>query len=245
MHRFIAASVTAVLIFGLATVSSADAKVQTKKGKTVKEKAAAKHVVLAPPILRVTVPQPDVVQQAIDEEIIRNDIATPVTLPTGEVLDVTGLVVPIRFPDGHAATISTVPGHIWTNELGNSDSMIRMETARTLLTDRETLPATTYRRFMDDTASGTIAGQFFMRSNRRTRPVYSRVYLDTGAPVDMASGRMYMLTSGSFNHAPGRINVGTEQRMTTPYDRDFLSPAGRKRLPNFITDRPGRFIQNF
>jgi hypothetical protein len=242
MHRFIAASLAVIMMFSQSISAGADAKVQAKKRISVKAKA--KHVVLAPPILRVTIPQADLVQQALDEEIIRENISTPITLPTGEVLDVTGLVVPIKFPDGHSATITTTPGHFWTNEIGNQDSIIRMERANTLLNDRVQLPALTLRRFIDDTAPGTIAGQMFVKSNRRNRPVFGRVYLDSGASHDFGGGRMYVITSGSFNHAPGRVRMESQQRMTTPYDRDFLSPAGRKRLPNFITDRPGRLIQN-
>jgi hypothetical protein len=204
----------------------------------------AKHSVQAPPIIRVTVPQPDVEQELMEQDLINDDISTPVTLPTGEIQDVVGLVIPIRTPDGHAATITTVPGQFWTNELGNPDSVIQMERARTLLTDHEQLPAATLRRFMDDTAPGTIAGQMFMHNNRRSRKIVSKVYLDTGAPLDSASGRMYLLTTGSFNHAPGSIKTETGTHMTTPYERDFRSPAGRKRLPNFITNRPGIIIRN-
>ena len=65
MHRFIAASLAVMLIFSQSISTSADAKVQTKKRVSVKAKA--KHVVLAPPILRVTIPQADLVQQALDE----------------------------------------------------------------------------------------------------------------------------------------------------------------------------------
>src|SRR5206468_3642289 len=104
---------------------------------------SATAAVNTPPIVHVTLPQADVAQEAIEEQIIRDDIATPVTLPDGDMVDATGIVIPITFPDGHAATITTVPGFLLAPELGNPDSTIRLQRARTLISDREMFPTPT------------------------------------------------------------------------------------------------------